>query len=108
MLDLGLILDYTGFLEAYEQRKDLLLDYIHSKAVSPADISELIKRDPADFLWEIVFVEEGQDWPANEIDILRAIYGPERIVVADGVDQFIRGSVADWAGGLTREHARAG
>jgi superfamily I DNA and RNA helicase len=107
MHGLGIIQDYTDFLEAYEQRKDLLLEYVRSKTVSPADISELIKRNPTDFLWEIVFVDEGQDWPANEIEILRAVYGSERIVVADGVDQFIRGSVADWAGGISRERFRA-
>jgi hypothetical protein len=70
MHGLGIIQDYTDFLEAYEQRKDLLLEYVRSKTVSPADISELIKRNPTDFLWEIVFVDEGQDWPANEIEIL--------------------------------------
>jgi len=106
MHGLGLIEDYAGFLEAYEQRKDLLLEYMRSKTVSPEDISDLVMRQPADFLWDIVFVDEGQDWPANEIEILRAVYGPERIVVADGVDQFIRESVADWGGGIPREHLR--
>jgi hypothetical protein len=107
MHGLGIIEDYVDFLEAYEQRKDLLLEYIRSKTVSPDDIGELVKRNPTDFLWDIVFVDEGQDWPANEIEILRTVYRPELIVVADGVDQFIRGSVADWAGGISREQLRA-
>lgn len=107
MHGLGIIQDYVGFLEAYEQKKDLLLEYIRSKTVSSEDVAELVKHHPTDFLWDAVFVDEGQDWPANEIEILRAVYGAERIVVADGVDQFIRGSVADWSGGITREQLRA-
>ena len=33
---------------------------------------------------------EGQDWPADEIAILRYLYGPERLTVSDGVDQYVR------------------
>lgn len=53
-----------------------------------------------------MFVDEGQDWPSNEIDILRAVHLPERIIVADGVDQYVRASVADWDAGLAREKLR--
>ena len=56
---------------------------------SQTDIDDLVSQNPAEFLWDIVFVDEGQDWPVNEIEILRSIYSPERIIVADGVDQFV-------------------
>lgn len=104
---LGLTDDYARFLETYEERKDLLLEYLQSKTVSAKDIAEVIQRHPTEFLWDAVFVDEGQDWPANEIEILRAVYGPDRIVVADGVDQFIRGSVADWSSGIPHGQLRA-
>jgi hypothetical protein len=103
MHGLGIIQNYDRFLESYEDRKNVLLEYICSKALSQSDINDLIARNPADFLWDIVFVDEGQDWPANEIEILRAICTPQRIAVADGVDQFVRSSVADWSAGLPRE-----
>ena len=95
------------FLETYEDHKDLLLDYIRTGAVSRSDIAGLINQNATDFRWDIVFVDEGQDWPPNEIEILRAIYAPERIAVADGVDQFVRSSVADWSIGVSREHFRS-
>jgi hypothetical protein len=103
MHGLGIIQNYNGFLKEYDKHKELLLDYIQSKAVSQSDIDALISRNPLDFAWDIVFVDEGQDWPTNEIQILRAVYGPEHIVVADGVDQFVRSSVADWSVGISRE-----
>jgi GTPase SAR1 family protein len=106
MHGLGIIKNYDGFLETYEERKKVLLDYIHTKAVSQSDVDDLVTRNPAEFLWDIVFVDEGQDWPANEIEILRTIYGPERIAVADGIDQFVRNSVADWSVGISRGHVR--
>jgi hypothetical protein len=106
MHGLGIIQNYDCFLDRYEERKEVLLDYIRCKAVSQSDIDDLIARNPADFLWDIVFVDEGQDWPTNEIEILRTVYTPQRIAVADGVDQFIRNSVADWSVGISRDQFR--
>jgi hypothetical protein len=106
MHGLGIIENYDNFLESYELHKETLLQYLSSKAISESDITKLIEQNPTDFLWDIVFVDEGQDWPENEIRILRAIYNQERIAVADGIDQFVRDSVADWSAGLSREHMR--
>jgi hypothetical protein len=107
MHGLGIVQGYDGFLESYEEFKSVFLDYIRSNAVSQSDLHELIDRNPTDFLWDIVFVDEGQDWPANEIEILRTVYTPQRIAVADGVDQFVRSSVADWSVGIPREQIRS-
>lgn len=106
MHGLGMMQSYDGFLDAYEARKDMLLEYIRTEAISQSDIQHLLDCDPTDFAWDVVFVDEGQDWPANEIEILRCVYGPERIVVADGVDQFVRSSVADWSVGISRDRIR--
>ena len=102
MLGLRVIDNYDGFLDAYDEKKALLLDYLRTGTVSQSDIEQLIDHEPGDFLWDVVFVDEGQDWPEDEIEILRSVYTPQRIAVADGVDQFVRGSVADWAAGMHR------
>lgn len=106
MHGLGIILDYEGFLDAYEENKELFLKYIRSETVSKADIDDLIDHHPGEYLWDNIFIDEGQDWPSNEIELLRTIYGPEKIVVADGVDQFVRNSVADWSVGVSRDNLR--
>ena len=106
MHELGIIKTYDGFLERYEEHKETLLDYVRSGALSPDDLEIVLQDNADDFAWDAIFVDEGQDWPSNEIDILRAVYQPERIVVADGVDQYVRASVADWSSGLTRENLR--
>lgn len=106
MHELGIIENDELFLENYENHKEALLHYLRSGAVSDRDLAELVEKQADAFAWDIVFVDEGQDWPSNEIEILRAVYAPERIVVADGVDQYVRASVADWGAGLTRDKFR--
>lgn len=106
MHELGVIGDDDTFLENYEKHKETLLKYLQSGAVSREDIAEIVEAQADIFAWDVLFVDEGQDWPSNEINILRAVYPPEKIVVADGVDQYVRSSVADWDAGLIREKLR--
>ncbi|MGV2113736.1 RNA helicase [Agrobacterium salinitolerans] len=102
MLALGVISDYDGFLENFELHKTNLIEFLESGAISTDDILELGRGSPADFDWDLIFVDEGQDWPQDEIDILRRIFGTERITVSDGVDQFVRDGVADWITGMAK------
>jgi hypothetical protein len=45
-------------------------------------------------------IDEAQDWPEDERDLLYATFGRERLVIADGVDQLLRRDVpCDWIGG---------
>lgn len=106
MRKLGIIGTDEAFLEHYELHKEALVDYLQSGAVSASDLAAIVEKEADDFAWDVIFVDEGQDWPSNEIDILRSIYPPENIVIADGVDQYVRESVADWRAGLAREKLR--
>ena len=40
--------------------------------------------------WDYILIDEAQDWSESEKVILFKIYGEEHIIVADGVDQFMR------------------
>lgn len=102
MLKLGIIDDYGGFLDDFGRHKATLLDYLRTGAVTPEDLAAMMKADATDFDWDLVFVDEGQDWPTDEISILNAIYGPGRLVVSDGVDQYVRESIADWTSDLRK------
>jgi hypothetical protein len=107
MRQLGIIDSYEGFLDDFVEHKVALLDYLQSGTVSRKDLDTLMKQHGAEFDWDLVFVDEGQDWPADEIAILRHLYGPERLTVSDGVDQYVRESVADWSQGVSRTSLRA-
>ena len=106
MHELGIIGSDDAFLENYERHKNALLDYLRSGAVTADDLASIIEEHADAFAWDVIFVDEGQDWPSNEIDILRTVYASERIVVTDGVDQYVRASVAEWDKGIAREKIR--
>lgn len=94
------------FGKDYYQNKQTLLDYLRSGAISRDDLTAMRGIRPAEFDFDYVFVDEAQDCPSDEIEIFRAVYGATSLVVADGVDQVVRGSVANWAAGLTATSRR--
>jgi hypothetical protein len=102
MIALGVIDNYDDFLDGFERHKANLLDFLTEGAIGPEDIDQMLRNAPVDFDWDLIFVDEGQDWPQDEIEILRRVFGTERITVSDGVDQFVRESIADWTIGIAK------
>jgi hypothetical protein len=99
--------DSSTFLSDYEHLKDEAVSYFRAGTISREDIEQKIQSNYEDFRWDYVFVDEGQDWPNNERDLLLSIYPYSQIVVADGVDQLVRGfERADWRGSLTLNQMR--
>jgi AAA domain len=91
------------FLDAYDRLKEEALVYIRSGALRRADIEELIAQGHESFAWDYIFVDEAQDWPEDERDLLLQLFRPGQVVVADGIDQLVRGSNAlDWRAGYLR------
>jgi hypothetical protein len=92
--------------------KDYLEDYAALKAealslVTAADATSLVREQTEAFGWDFIFIDEGQDWPEDERDLLRRFYSPVQFVVADGMDQFVRGQApCDWQGGLAKSTVR--
>lgn len=41
-------------------------------------------------------MDEGQDWSTEHRDVMYAIFGSERVIVADGIDQFVDHVRCDW------------
>jgi superfamily I DNA and RNA helicase len=95
-----LIAPGEDFLASYEANCATLADLLGSGDISAEDVAAMKRNDAPEFAFDHVFIDEGQDWPESEIAILRALYPPERLVIADGVDQFVRDSVADWQSGV--------
>jgi hypothetical protein len=87
--------------DAYRQRKRELLASLRGMT-SAAIAARLVAADsPELFAWDFVLVDEAQDWPEDERDLLFAVFGPDRLIVADGVDQFVRGHKrCDWTSGV--------
>jgi len=58
------------------------------------------------FAWDYLLIDEAQDWPPDERDLLYQVYERGRFVLADGIDQLVRSSGrVDWlAGSAANEH----
>ena len=85
----------TSHEERFAYVKRNLIEYL--SIMTQEDRDALLVESSPDFNWDHVMVDESQDWFEDERDILYALYGLERIVLADGVDQFTRRpTAADW------------
>ncbi|MDQ2808442.1 MAG: DEAD/DEAH box helicase family protein [Chloroflexota bacterium] len=85
---------YTDFIANYESLKDEALAYLGSGTISLADLAAKATAGDEPFAWDYVFVDEGQDWPANERDLLLRLYPPAQVAVAYGREQLVRGRTA--------------
>lgn len=101
-----LIADDDRFFADYKSNCSSLAELLFNGDISNEDIVNLKRKRRRDLDFDHVFVDEGQDWHHAEIEILRALYPPENLVIADGVDQFVRGHQADWVGGVDHTKRR--
>lgn len=101
---LGFDFEEAPFLKRYEEHKGRALSYIQEGAVTLTDVESLMTSSD-DFNWNYIFVDEAQDWPVNEKELLRLLYPGTKFVIADGVDQFVRHENAcDWRAGLEPQY----
>lgn len=64
------------------------------------DTKELIKlicSEDITLNWDYVLIDEAQDWSVNEKNLILSLYDKEKIIVADGGQQFVRNiELCDW------------
>lgn len=78
------------FLKEYDNLKGLALEYLEEGAITQEEVQNTIAAHSRALAWDIVMIDESQDWPENERDILYKLYRPEKFILADGVDQLVR------------------
>ena len=92
--------DYT---QKYNDALKLLNNYVVNKC-DKDDIAVLKDIAEQHIDWDFVFVDEAQDFSDIEKEVLFKVYGSNRIIVADGVDQFMRGNKKQkWEEGLKKD-----
>jgi hypothetical protein len=98
-----------GF-EAYERLCREAIELVQSEAISRDDIEAISREFPDRFDFDAIIVDEAQDLPQAEADLLALLFGPEKISLADGREQLLRGSPTDWLSRATnaprKEHRK--
>jgi len=94
----------AGF-DDYEARCLEALELFAAGALGDQDVEKHMSADPWGLDFDAVVIDEAQDWPQAEADLLARIHGPSRLVLADGVDQLVRGRPTNWRSSLPRGEA---
>ena len=83
----------------YESAKSQLLELVDEESPESQAKDSSVQENPDSFNWDFILIDEGQDWPEDERDIVFKFFGPSRCIVADGVDQLARQQTrCDWTG----------
>jgi hypothetical protein len=93
---LGLAPNEDGSFEDYVTRCQEALDYFSKGALGDVEVANLKEANAAEFGFDAILVDEAQDWPQAEADLLVRLYGGNTISLADGIGQLVRGSSTNW------------
>lgn len=96
----------TPLKQNYEVLYDQSLQRLYTFIVDECekeDIEALKDMTETSVDWDYLLIDEAQDFSDVEKRILFKLYGPQRLIVADGVDQFMRkGLRQEWGKGVDR------
>src|SRR5690606_31843450 len=88
---------------AYHRGCSAANELIAGGAISGCDLTALVARKSGLFDFDAIVADEAQDWPQSEGDLLKRLYGPRKLALADGLDQLIRGPKTDWTSDVSKE-----
>jgi hypothetical protein len=78
-------------------------EMLEKGAIHREDIQAVMDNDPDLFDFDGIVVDEAQDWPDYEVELLKALYGPTRLCLGDGIDQLVRGKRVRWDRGVAED-----
>lgn len=107
LLALGVIKKQGDFITNYEQHKQEAISLLKVGAISQKDLDDARANASRDLSWDLILIDESQDWPISERDLIYQLYGHNKVIIADGVDQFVRGvDRIDWREGINRSESQ--
>jgi hypothetical protein len=97
--------DEPADYDNYEEKCREALQLFGEGVLSSKDVEDRLAADPWGLDFDAVVIDEAQDWPQAEADLVARIHGPGRLALADGVDQLVRGGRTNWRSNLPRGEA---
>ncbi len=91
----------ADFIKYYSTLKKNILDLLKGGALTALDIDKAKAEYSRKLVWDIILIDESQDWPEDERDLLYRLYGHKTFLLADGINQLIRDVVPiNWREGI--------
>ena len=78
------------FIGKYTEYLQELIECINNGLIQEKEIQELMISKHDKVGWDYILIDEAQDWSDLEKNIIFKIFGKNRTIIADGVDQLIR------------------
>ena len=88
--------DFDESYNQYETHCAEAIETIQKEALTQTDIKDKKQENFSELDFDFIIVDEGQDWPKEEAQLLKLLYDVTNICVADGVQQLIRGEKYNW------------
>jgi len=93
--------NYIGKYKALLQE---LYDYVENELIGEVELQTLMKSRHQQIAWDYILIDEAQDWNDIEKKLIYFIFGKEKVIIADGVDQLIRSQKkCNWIQGLKKD-----
>lgn len=93
------------FITKYQDYLRELIDCIEAGLIQQKEIQELMRSKHDKIAWDFILIDEAQDWSEIEKKIIFTVFGKNKTIIADGVDQLIRSQKkCNWTQGLRPEH----
>lgn len=97
----------NNFLTNYEPLKKELSEYLNEGVLTSDDIKQNISKESKELMWDYILIDESQDWPESERDLLYKLYDFKKFILADGVDQLVRSiELIDWRHEIERSETQ--
>lgn len=93
-----------NYLTNYHNLLEELYEYVENNLIGEVEIENLMKTRHQQVAWDFVLIDEAQDWDEIEKKLIYFIFGKEKVIIADGVDQLIRSQKkCNWKQGLRKD-----
>ena len=92
VIEQGVDLDTASYQKACGEAVEL----IAAGALTGEDLEAIKAAEPDALDFDNVAIDEGQDWPLEEARLILNLYDVKSVVVADGIDQVLRGKRTAW------------
>lgn len=92
------------YLNRYQELLKELYEYIESSLIGKNEIEKLMKTRHQQIAWDFILIDESQDWEEIEKRIIYFIFGKEKVIITDGIDQLVRSQKkCNWKQGLRKD-----
>ena len=89
------------FIHDYKNHLTTLKEYLDLNLIGETEINELMRTRHHEVGWDYLLIDEAQDWEELEKDLIFKIFGKNKVIIADGVDQLIRSQLkCNWTRAL--------